>query len=118
MLNLRLGEQVGQAVVGQAELESGRLPSAQPISAGFVDIVGFTSLGEQVPPDRLGTVIGGFESSLEDAVEPPVRPAREPGRPPDSVRPSRQRGGLTRGARRRPARATPGLRSAAAASRA
>ncbi|HZN87476.1 MAG TPA: hypothetical protein VFB44_00730 [Thermoleophilaceae bacterium] len=75
MLNLRLGEQVRQAVVGQAELESGRLPSAQPISAGFVDIVGFTSLGEQVPPDRLGTVIGGFESSLEDAVEPPVRPA-------------------------------------------
>jgi adenylate cyclase len=73
MLNLRLAEQVRQAVVGQAELESGRLPGAQPITAGFVDIVGFTSLGEQVPPDRLGAVIGGFESSLEDAVEPPVR---------------------------------------------
>ena len=50
MLNLRLGEQVRQAVVGQAELESGRLPGAQPISAGFADLVGFTSLGERCRP--------------------------------------------------------------------
>jgi adenylate cyclase len=73
MLNLRLREQARQAVVGQAELQSGRLPGAQPMVVGFVDIVGFTSLGEQVPPEELGAVVGRFERRVEDAVRPPVR---------------------------------------------
>ena len=73
MLNLRLREQVRHAVVGQAELQSGRLPDAQHVVVGFVDIVGFTRLGEQVPPDELGAVVTGFEQLVEDAVQPPVR---------------------------------------------
>jgi adenylate cyclase len=73
MLNLRLREQIRQAVVGQAELRSGRLPGAQSITVGFVDIVGFTSLGEEVPPDELGALVGRFERRVEEAVIPPVR---------------------------------------------
>jgi adenylate cyclase len=73
MLNLRLREQVRHAVVGQAELQSGRLPDALHVVVGFVDIVGFTRLGEQVPPDELGAVVTGFEELVEDAVRPPVR---------------------------------------------
>jgi adenylate cyclase len=73
MLNLRLREQIRQAVVGQAELESGRLPDAQQVVVGFVDIVGFTRLGEQVPPEELGAVVTGFEEQVDDAVRPPVR---------------------------------------------
>jgi adenylate cyclase len=73
MLNLRLREVVRQAVVGQAELQSGQLPGAQPISVGFVDIVGFTQLGEQVPPEELGTVVREFERAVEEATQPPVR---------------------------------------------
>jgi adenylate cyclase len=73
MLNLRLREQIRQAVVGQAELQSGRLPDAQQVVVGFVDIVGFTRLGERVPPDELGAVVTGFEEQVEDAVRPPVR---------------------------------------------
>jgi adenylate cyclase len=73
MLNLRLREQIRQAVVGQAELRSGHLPGAQRITVAFVDIVGFTSLGEQVPPDELGSVVGRFERRVEEAVGPPVR---------------------------------------------
>jgi adenylate cyclase len=73
MLNLRMREQIRQAVVGQAELRSGRLPGAQRIAVGFVDIVGFTSLGEEVPPDELGAVVGRFERRVEEAVSPPVR---------------------------------------------
>ena len=73
MLNLRMREQARQAVVGQAELQSGRLPGAQAAAVGFVDIVGFTNLGEQVPPEELGAVAGRFERRVEDAVEPPVR---------------------------------------------
>jgi adenylate cyclase len=73
MLNLRLREQIRETVVGQAELQSGRLPDAQQVVVGFVDIVGFTRLGEQVPPEELGAVVTGFEEQVEDAVRPPVR---------------------------------------------
>jgi adenylate cyclase len=73
LLNLRMREQIRQAVVGQAELRSGHLPGAQEITVGFVDIVGFTSLGEHVPPGELGAVVGRFERRVEDAVGPPVR---------------------------------------------
>jgi adenylate cyclase len=73
MLNLRLREQIRQAVVGQAELQSGRLPDALQVVVGFVDIVGFTRLGERVPPEELGAVVTGFEEQVEDAVHPPVR---------------------------------------------
>jgi adenylate cyclase len=73
MFNLRLREQIRNAVVGQAELRTGRLPGAQRITVAFVDIVGFTSLGEQVPPDELGAVVSRFERRVEDAAGPPVR---------------------------------------------
>jgi adenylate cyclase len=73
MLTLRLGEQIRQTVVGEAELVSGRLPGAQRVVVGFVDIVGFTRLGEQVPPDELGAVVHRFEQLVEDTVRPPAR---------------------------------------------
>jgi len=73
MLNLRMREQIRQAVVGQAELQSGRLPGAQWIAVGFVDIVGFTELGEEIPPEQLGGLIRDFERTVEDGVRPPVR---------------------------------------------
>ncbi|MGH2763212.1 MAG: adenylate cyclase regulatory domain-containing protein [Thermoleophilaceae bacterium] len=73
MLNLRMREQIRQAVVGQAELQSGRLPGAQQVVVAFVDIVGFTRMGEEVPPDELGSVVRGFESQVEDAARAPVR---------------------------------------------
>jgi adenylate cyclase len=73
MLNLRLREQMRDAVISQAELQTGRLAGAQPITVGFVDIVGFTKLGEDVEPEDLGTVVRSFERAVADAVEPPVR---------------------------------------------
>jgi len=73
MLNLRMREQVRQAVVGEAELRSGRLPGSQPIVVAFVDIVGFTRLGEQVAPEELGPVVRTFEENVEAVVRPPVR---------------------------------------------
>jgi adenylate cyclase len=73
MLNMRMRERVRQAVVGQAELSSGRLPGAQPIIVAFADIVGFTRLGEEVPPEELGEVIGRFERLAIEVAEPPVQ---------------------------------------------
>ena len=73
ILGRRLREQIRDAVIGRAELESGRLPGAQRMLVAFVDIVGFTELGEQVPADELGAVVSDFERRVEAAVAPPVR---------------------------------------------
>ena len=73
MFNLRMREQMRQGVITQAELQTGKLPGAQPITVGFVDIVGFTRLGEEAAPDDVGTVVRRFERAVADAVEPPVR---------------------------------------------
>jgi len=73
MLNLRLREQMREAVISQAELQSGRLAGSQPVTVGFVDIVGFTQLGEDIEPEDLGTVVRGFERSVSEAVSAPVR---------------------------------------------
>jgi adenylate cyclase len=73
MLNLRLREVIRTAAVGEAELRSGHLPGAQPIAVGFVDIVGFTQLGEEIPPEELGALVRDFERAVERATVPPVR---------------------------------------------
>src|SRR5215204_5210037 len=73
MLNLRLREQTREAVISQAELQSGRLAGSLPVTVGFVDIVGFTRLGEEVAPEDLGAVVRSFERAVADAVGPPVR---------------------------------------------
>jgi adenylate cyclase len=73
ILARRVREQIREAVIGRAELESGRLPGAQPVVVAFVDIVGFTELGEQVPADELGAVVRDFEKRVETAAHPPVR---------------------------------------------
>jgi adenylate cyclase len=73
MFYLRMREQMRQGVITQAELQSGRLPGAQPITVGFVDIVGFTRLGEDAAPDDVGAIVRRFERAVSDAVQPPVR---------------------------------------------
>jgi len=73
MLNLRMREQLGQAVVGRAERQSGQLPGGVGVNVAFVDIVGFTRLGEEVGPDDLTAVVRRFEHAAEDVARPPVR---------------------------------------------
>ncbi len=73
MLNIRLRESIREAAVGRAELERGRLPGSQPVCVAFVDIVGFTELGEQVEPDELGRLVTDFERRVEALVHPPLR---------------------------------------------
>jgi adenylate cyclase len=73
MFSLRLRERMREAVIGQAELQTGHLEGAQPVTVGFVDIVGFTRLGENVAPEDLGAVVRSFEHAVAVAVDPPVR---------------------------------------------
>jgi adenylate cyclase len=73
MFNIRMREEMREAVISQAELESGSFAGSQPITVGFVDIVGFTKLGEDVTPEELGPVVRGFERRVSDAVDSPVK---------------------------------------------
>src|SRR5215208_3795422 len=73
MFNLRMREEIREGVITQAELQSGQVAGSQPVSVGFVDIVGFTRLGEDVAPEDVGAVVRRFERAVSDAVEPPVR---------------------------------------------
>jgi adenylate cyclase len=73
MLNLHMRETLRNVVVGDAELRSGRLPGAQPVTVAFADIVGFTQLGEEIPPEELGALVREFERAVERVTHPPVR---------------------------------------------
>lgn len=70
--NLHRREQSRQAVVSGAELAAGRLPGGRFTVVCFADLVGFTRLGEQVPPDELGAVAGRLAELAADVAEPPV----------------------------------------------
>ncbi|HZP90470.1 MAG TPA: adenylate cyclase regulatory domain-containing protein, partial [Actinomycetota bacterium] len=73
VLNLHLREQVRSDVIGRAEIAAGRLPGAQEVTACFADLVGFTKLGEQLPPEELGAITGRLGELASDVADPPVR---------------------------------------------
>jgi adenylate cyclase len=70
---LHLLEQLRNTVVDQAALASGQLRNAQDITVAFADLVGFTKLGEAVPPEELGAIVGRLTEMAVEAVEGPVR---------------------------------------------
>jgi adenylate cyclase len=49
------------------------LPDAGLIAIAFADLVGFTRLGEQLPPEELGRVTGRLEEVAREVVHGPVR---------------------------------------------
>jgi adenylate cyclase len=71
LYNLHLREQLRNDVV-TAEIGSGRLEGAREVAVGFVDIVGFTTLGEELAVEDLGEVADRFTDSVSDVVEAPV----------------------------------------------
>ena len=73
VLNLHLREQVRSDVIGRAEISSGRLPGAQEVTACFADMVGFTKLGEELPPEELGKLTGRLGELASDVADAPVR---------------------------------------------
>jgi adenylate cyclase len=72
VLNLHLREQVRGDVIGAAQLTAGSVGTGQ-VTAGFVDMVGFTALGEQLPPEDLGRVTGRLGEIAADVATAPVR---------------------------------------------
>lgn len=49
------------------------LPGARQLTAAFADMVGFTHLGEVVPPEELARLVERFTDLAREVVSPPVR---------------------------------------------
>jgi adenylate cyclase len=56
-----------------AARQSGHLPDSFQVAVAFIDIVGFTALGEELPETELTDIAGRLESVAEDHVRRPVR---------------------------------------------
>jgi adenylate cyclase len=68
----QLLEVVRSEMISRQELETG-LSDADTINVSFADLVGFTKLGEQLPPEEIGRVAGRLGELAAEVAEPPVR---------------------------------------------
>ena len=69
----QLREIVRNEVVDRAQILSGELPGSEMVNVAFADLVGFTKLGENLPPGDVGRVAGRLSRMAGDIAEPPVR---------------------------------------------
>lgn len=70
---MHLREQLRSDAIGRAQLASGRLAGGTTVTIAFADLVGFTKLGEQVPPEELGAIAARLAALATDVARPPVR---------------------------------------------
>jgi adenylate cyclase len=73
VLRLHLRKAVATEIVTAQERSSGALPGARHVVVAFADLVGFTRMGEEVPPEVLGAVAARLEDLAESVVASPVR---------------------------------------------
>jgi adenylate cyclase len=71
LLHLRTGTQT--EVMNAIERSGGRLRGSREVSVGFADLVGFTRLGEEVPPEDLGSLALRLEVLTSEVVGAPVK---------------------------------------------
>lgn len=74
MLMLQLRHAVETEAFNAAERAAGaQLPGARTVAVGFADLVGFTRLGEEVPPEELEVVADHLADLARESVTAPVR---------------------------------------------
>ena len=73
VLLLHLRHSTQAEVVSALERRGGQVPGAREVAVCFADLVGFTRLGEEVPPDELGQLAERLETMTTDVVQRPVR---------------------------------------------
>lgn len=73
LLTLHLRQMADVEAISAAERMGGRLPGSREISVCFADLVGFTRLGEEVPPDELSRLAVRLEELASGVAEQPVR---------------------------------------------
>jgi adenylate cyclase len=73
VLGMHLRNMVRMEGADHAELAAGRVPRTRAVAVAFADLVGFTRLGEEVAPERLGAVADELVRHAGEVVVPPVR---------------------------------------------
>ena len=74
MLLMQLRHMMETEAVNASERAAGApLPGARNITVAFADLVGFTRLGEEVPPEELGQLANRLADLARDVAAPPVR---------------------------------------------
>jgi adenylate cyclase len=73
VLRVQLRHTLETEAVSFAERAAGTIPGARDISVAFADLVGFTKLGEAVPPEELETLASRLSNLAREIVAPPVR---------------------------------------------
>lgn len=66
-------EELRRAMVDLEAVSKGELAGSEDITVAFADLVGFTRLGERIPPEELGAVATRLGELASDVAEPPVR---------------------------------------------
>jgi adenylate cyclase len=73
LLALHLRHATQSTVVSELERTGGRLPGSREVAVCFADLVGFTRLGEEVPPDELGRLAARLETLASEVAATPVK---------------------------------------------
>jgi adenylate cyclase len=73
LLALHLRHATQSTVVSELERTGGHLPGSREVTVCFADLVGFTRLGEEVPPDELGRLAARLEVLSSEVSAPPVK---------------------------------------------
>src|SRR6516165_4879891 len=73
LLRLALRHSVETEAINAVERSAGTLPGARQVGVAFADLVGFTRLGEGVPPEDLEHLVNRLSVLARDVVEHPVR---------------------------------------------
>jgi adenylate cyclase len=73
LLTLHLRQMAQSEAISAAERTGGQLPGSREVAVCFGDLVGFTRLGEQVPPEEISHLAARLEELATEVVAPPVR---------------------------------------------
>ncbi len=73
LLTLHLRQLADNEAIDAAERFGGRLPGSREIAVCFADLVGFTRLGEEVPPHELSRLAIRLEQLAGEVAQQPVR---------------------------------------------
>jgi adenylate cyclase len=72
VLRLQLRHGMETEAINAAERAAGKLPGAREVTVCFADLVGFTRLGEGVPPEELENLANRLSGLARDVAAPPV----------------------------------------------